>query len=221
MTAKANCGDRWKEDQQASRAGAGRHTLGSDHDSPRPPAAGQSAVDSAVQLAAAHRESMTHPIWWRSAGERARGVEGEFGRVLRQLVDHVELGWPSVASLQIATEAIPVDRRTVEKPLAKLAAFILREFVGAFRRCAFAATVLVPGTVAPIDGVPSMDEAAEVFDRYLNVLHLAAADPSVPAGLAETIRAATSVLADWAPEFAALGTASALEHAKAADHAPG
>lgn len=221
MTGKANVSDRWREDQQASRAaGAGRHTLGSDHDSPRPPAPSQSAAD-AVQLAAAHREPITHPIWWRSAAERARGVEGEFGRVLRQLLDHVELGWPSVASLQVATEAISADGRTVNESLAKLAAFILREFVGAFRRCAFAATALVPGAAAPIDGVPSMDEAAEEFDRYLNVLHLAAAGPTVPAGLAETVRTVASDLADWAPEFAALGTASAMEHAKAADNAPG
>ena len=59
-----------------------------------------------------------------------------------------------------------------------------------------------------------MDEAAESFDRYLNVLRLAVADQAIPEGLAETIRAASEALADWGPEFAVLGTASAAEQAE-------
>lgn len=210
MNGKARHRDTWREDQQARRAaGAGRHTLGSDHDSPRPPAPGQPA-DSAAQVTAAHRESITHPAWWRSACERARGVEGELGRMLRQLVEHVELGWQPVATIQIASEAI-AEGRAVDERVAKLVAFVLRDFVEAFRRCAFAASVLVPGTVAPTNGVPLMDEAAEAFDRYLNALHLAATHPAIPEQLTETIHTAAEALADWAPEFAVLGTASAAE----------
>lgn len=214
MNGKARHRDTWREDQQARRtAGAGRHTLGSDHDSPRPPTPGQSA-DSAAQVSAAHRESITHPVWWQSACERAQGVEGELGRVLRQLVEHVELGWQPVATLQIASEAIAEGRPPVDERVAKLVAFVLRDLVGAFGRCAIAASVLVAGIAAPSSGVPPMDEAAESFDRYLNVLHLAVADQAIPEGLAETIRAAAEALADWGPEFAVLGTASAAEQAE-------
>ena len=211
MNGNARHRDTWREDQQASRvAGAGRHTLGSDHDSPRPPVPGQSA-DTAAQMVTAHRESITHPVWWRSACERARGTEGEFGRVLRQLFDHVEFAWEPVATLQIAGEAI-AEGKAVDERVTKLVAFVLRDFVAAFRRCALAASVLVPGT-APTKGVPPMNEAAESFDRYLNLLHLAATNEAIPEALAETIRTAADALADWAPEFAALGTASAAEQA--------
>jgi hypothetical protein len=165
-------------------------------------------------MVAAHRESITHPVWWRSASERAQGIEGEFGRVLRQLLAHVDLAWQPVATLQIASEAI-AEGKVVDERVTKLVAFVLRDIVGAFRRCAFAATVLVPGTAAPTNGVPLMDEAAESFDRYLNVLQLAAADPAIPEALAETIRTAADALADWPPEFAVLGTASAVEEAEA------
>lgn len=164
-------------------------------------------------MAAAHREAITHPVWWRSASERARGIEGEPGRVLRQLLEHVELGWQAVATLQIAGEAV-AEGRAVDERVAKLVAFVLRDFVGAFQRCAFAASLLVPGTAAPTNGVPPLDEAAESFDRYLNVLNLVAAiSDAVPEALAETIRTAADALADWFPEFAALGTASAAEQA--------
>jgi hypothetical protein len=172
------------------------------------------SADSAAQMAAAHREAITHPVWWRSASERARGVEGELGRVLRQLLEHVELGWQAVATLQIASEAV-AEGRAVDERVAKLVAFVLRDFVGEFRRCAFAASVLVPGTAASTNGVPPTDEAAESFDRYLNVLRLAAADEAIPEALAEPIRTAANALADWAPEFAVLGTASAAEQAEA------
>lgn len=195
--------------------------MGSDHDSPRPPVAGQSA-HTAAQMVAAHRESITHPVWWRSASERAQGIEGEFGRVLRQLLAHVDLAWQPVATLHIASEAI-AKGKAVDARVTKLVAFVLRDFVGAFRRCAFAASVLVPGTTAPTNGVPLMDEAADAadsFDRYLNVLQLAAADPAIPEALAETIRTAADALADWPPEFAVLGTACAAEHDVAARLAP-
>lgn len=214
MNGKARHRDTWRADQQTSRAaGAGRHTLGSDHDSPRPPAPGLSA-DAAAQMVAADRESITHPVWWRYACERARGIEGEFGRVLGQLFDHIEVAWQPVATLQIASEAI-AEAKAVDERVTKLVAFVLRDFIGAFRRCAFAASVLVPGTAAPTDAVQPIDEAAELFDRYLTVLHLAAASQVIPGGLAETIRTAADALADWAPEFAALGTASAAEQAEA------
>lgn len=213
MNGKARHRDTWREDQQGSRAsGAGRHTLGSDHDSPRPPTPDNSA-DSAAQMATAHRQAITHPVWWRSASERARGVERESGRVLRQLFEHVELGWQAVATLQIASEAV-AEGRAVDGRVAKLVTFVLRDFVGAFQRCAFAASLLVPGTAAPTNGVRPLDEAAESLDRYLNVLHLVAAvSDAVPEALAETIRTAADALADWAPEFAALGTACAAEQA--------
>lgn len=214
MNGNARHRDTWGEDQQASRAaGAGRHTLGSDHDSPRPPVPAQSA-DTAAQMVAAHRESITHPVWWRSACERARGIEGEFGRVLRQLLEHVELAWQPLATLQIAGEAI-AEGRAVDERVTKLAAFVLRDFVAAFRRCAFAASLLVPGTAAPTQSVSPMDEAAESFDRYLNLLRLAAINDAIPEALAETIRTAADALADWAPEFAVLGTASAAKQPKA------
>lgn len=215
MNRKAKHPDTWREDQQASRAaGAGRHTLGSDHDSPKPPAPGQPA-DSAAQMATAHREAITHPVWWRSACERVRDVEGDAGNVLWRLVEHVELGWQPVATIQIASEAI-ADGRAVDERVAKLVAFVMRDFVEAFRQCAFRASVLVPGTVAPRNGVPLMDEAAEAFDRYLNVLHLAAANPTIPKQLTETIRTAAEALADWSAEFAVLGTASAAASAEQA-----
>lgn len=212
MNAWARNRDTWRDDQQASRpAGAGRHTLGSDHDSPRPPAPGQSA-ESAAQMAAAHREAITHPVWWRSTRERTRDVEGELGRVIRQLCEHVQIGWQSVATLQIASEAI-AEGKPADERVANLTLFVLRDFVGAFHRCAVAASSLVPGAATPNDGVPLTDEAAESFHRYLNVLYLTAADPAVPQGMAETIRTATEVLADWGPEFAVLCTASAAERA--------
>lgn len=168
-------------------------------------------------MAVAPREAITYPVWWRSASERARGVEGESGRVLRQLLEHVELGWQAVATLQVASEAV-AEGRTVDERVAKLIAFVLRDFVSAFRRCAFAASVLVPGTAAHTNGVPRADDLAESFDRYLNVLHLATADDKIPKALAETIRTAADALADWAPEFAVLGTASAGEQEATRPH---
>jgi hypothetical protein len=133
--------------------------------------------------------------------------------VLRQLLEHVELGWQAVATLQITSEAV-AEGRAVDERVGRLVAFILRDLVGAFRGCALTASVLVPGTAAPTDGVPLLDEAAESFDRYLSVLYLAAADPAVPERLTETIRTAADALADWVPEFAVLGTASAAEQPK-------
>lgn len=210
MNGKPKRREPWREDQQGNRAGgAGRHTLGSDHDSLQPPAPGQSAEDVA-QMAAAHRESITHPVWWRSACERARGIEGEFGRVLRQLFEHVEFGWQPVATLLIAGEAL-VDSRSVDARVVTLAEFAVRDVAGEFRRCALAASALAPTTAGAVTGAPQGEGAADSFDRYLKMLHLAAADEAIPAELADTIRTVAEALADWAAEFAVLGAAAVAE----------
>ena len=198
---------------RALPATRGRHTLGSAHDSPHP--AEQAEAPPAAGLPAGPEEPQgARPVWWRAARERAKEAGGEEGRILRRLLDHVDSAWTGVAELQLvcAQRAGWARRPHADPRVAHLFAFIEAEMMGTLRRCALDTAALVPGVNPQGDTQRAalFDAMAERLERALSMVHLASADPAVPADVREAVRTVALGLSDWSPEFSALANAAAV-----------
>jgi hypothetical protein len=188
---------------------AGRHTLGSDHDSPRPSASEPPGFPLAMN-AGDDPKGLSRPAWWISARVRVRRLEGDAAALLTRLLDHVEHGWEQLAQIRPHTRGQP-RRRGADPRVAKLGTFMSGEMNEAFGRCASIAAALVPGGEETHLEMAEIDQAADLFDRVLAVVDLAVSDPAVPAALADSVRLAAVELVDWASEFAVLASAAASD----------
>jgi len=208
---------------RSASANRGRHTLGSDHDSPRPAhpwAEGEHARDRPSDDAEAG-----FPVWWRSARERAGRGGGEPERILRRVLEHVESGWACVARLELVCERNDAElhkRLRRDARLPHLVAFIQTELVAAFGRFARETASAVPGgsgEAGALDPI-ALERRAGRFSEVLAVAHLAVADPAVPLDLREAVEEAAARLSDWAPELGALLSARAIALHERGGHLP-
>lgn len=190
----------------------GRHTLGSAHDSPQPVEAAEGLPDAASP-APEPEPHAARPVWWRAAREAAKAVDGEPGRILRRLCDHVDSAWTILAELQLVCEshATRARRPHVDPRVAHLLAFIEAEVTATFRRCALDAAALAPNGNQQRETLEAgaFDTTAERLERALSMVHLAVADTAVPSEVRDAVYSAALDLSDWAPEFAALANAAA------------
>jgi hypothetical protein len=194
--------------------GSARHTFGSDPDavgwlSKPTEVRGANAVSPAVEMPA-------RPIWWLAARERValELVEGEQGRVITRLLDHVEHAWVTVTELSGIADNYPSpspEPTQVGEAMVRLLGFVRSDVVELFTGLAFTCSTMVPAQWDTHPEYPSPDEIESMGERFCrNVLmvRLASSDPLIPDVLRDTLRRFTGDLLEWFPDFTVLAVAA-------------
>lgn len=137
------------------------------------------------------------PAWDDARAGVARLSSARLRREYGAVLDHLESGWALVRPLQMEAETIMRWQRSGGGAALSVADFIDLSVTDEFRDVAFRCREALRGDLGSLAELSSTVDEAEVVERALLVLGMAAEAPEFPAGLRQCAQEAVEPFGEW------------------------